>query len=185
MIRRKTSRTGAALLLLLPYLALATIVPRLDLQQLARSSELIVHGRVLRHWSDWDRAHQFIWTHYLLQVTEPLKGRLSAAITVSEPGGAVAGTRMRVPSLPEYADGEEVVVFLERTPLGYWRCRGWGQGKYTVVAREGVKCIRTNLRGLAFADRPGASASGLSPLERLGGMEFGEFKRLVRKEAER
>lgn len=181
MIRNKALFTGALLLSLLPNLAHATIVPRLDLHELVRSSELIVHGRVLRHWSDWDRAHRFIWTHYLLEVTESPKGRPARTITISEPGGAAGGLTMRIASVPEYSDGEEVVVFLERTPIGYWRCRGWGQGKYTVVrSADGSKRIRTNLAGLAFTGRPGASAPG-----GLAGMELGSFKRLVRREADR
>ena len=88
---------------------------------------------------------------------------------------------MRIAAVPEYSDGEEVVVFLERTPIGYWRCHGWGQGKYTVVqSAGGAKRIRTNLAGLAFTGRPGQST-----LDRLAGMELGSFKRLVRREADR
>src|ERR1017187_8733227 len=74
-IPRKAFATAAAVVvLLLSNPAPATVVPRLDLPDLVHTSELILHGRIVRHWSDWDQAHQFIWTRYLLEVQEALKG---------------------------------------------------------------------------------------------------------------
>ncbi|HEX8986298.1 MAG TPA: hypothetical protein VF767_12715, partial [Bryobacteraceae bacterium] len=81
--------------------------------------------------------------------------------------------------------GEEVVVFLRRTPAGYWRANGWGQGKYTVVrSAGGASRIRATLEGITLASPPGRgliqAPSAASPLTRLNGMELAAFKRLVR-----
>lgn len=163
----------------------AAVVPRLDLADLVQSSEVIVQARVTRQWSGWDQEHRFIWTHYSLQVSDVLKGKPPLALTLSEPGGTVGGQGMAVADVTRYANQEEVVVFLHRTPIGYWRPYGWGQGKYTVrQSAEGGKRIYTNVGGMALVDRRAAkgqqSASAASPLRRLDGMALGEFKQLVR-----
>ncbi|HVX65232.1 MAG TPA: hypothetical protein VHA11_01445 [Bryobacteraceae bacterium] len=182
---RSLPAAAVTVLLLAAGPAAATIVARLDLPELTRSSNLIVHGRVLRHWSAWDAAHRFIWTHYVVEVTESLKGAPAPAVTVTEPGGAVGPDLLRVAGAPEYSDREEVVVFLRRTPLGYWRSTGWGQGKYTVMlAPDGSRRVRTNLAGLSLAAPPAARGTRpalASPVPgRLDGMRLNEFKRLVR-----
>lgn len=148
----------------------------------ADGSRQIFHGRVVRHWSAWDPARQFIWTHYLLTLEETLKGGHASNITVSEPGGSAGGTVMQVAGVPEYEDGEEVIVFLRRTPIGYWRCSGWAQGKYTVTrSPDGLKRIRTNLAGLTLVDRQPNPKS----LRHLNGATVEEVKRLVRTEVKR
>ncbi len=182
-LKRHNVLRTALVIFLLPGCAPATTVPRVDLPDLARSAELIVHGRVVRQWSEWDPAHRFIWTHYLLEPAEVLKGRAPASIVVSEPGGRVGDTMMRIVGVTKYADREEVVVFLKRTPIGYWRCYGWAQGKYSVVkSADGLKRVRSDLAGLTVADRQGREAQ--SP-GRLNGLALSEFKRLVREEVER
>jgi hypothetical protein len=182
---RRAAATAAIAVVLLVAPALATVVARLDLPELTRSSGLIVHGRVLRRWSAWDAAHRFIWTHYAVEVTESIKGAPAATVTISEPGGVVGRDMLRVAGAPEYADREEVVVFLRRTAVGYWRSTGWGQGKYTVArAADGSRRIRSNLAGISLAapptrgSRPALEAP--SPLRRLNGMQLDQFKRLVR-----
>ena len=153
----------------------ATMVPRFTLEQIVDSSERIVHGRCLRSWSAWDAGHQFIWTHYELQVAEPLKGVPPATITVSEPGGQVDGLEMAIAGMPRYQAGEEVVAFLYRTPIGYWRAYGLGQGKYTV--REGR--VRADLNGATLVDTDRAAQQG-TDLRRLDGIPLEEFKTRVR-----
>ncbi len=162
----------------------ATVLPRLDLPDLARNAELILHGRILRHWSEWDAAHKFIWTHYILTVSERWKGQAAESVTISEPGGTAGGAVMKIAGAPEHADGEEVVVFLRRTPIGYWRCYGWEQGKYTVAqAADGRLRIRTHVGGVTLMDRRRFVKA--SPLTRLEGLELADFKRLVLREVER
>ncbi len=165
-----------------------TVVPRLDLPELTRSSGLIVQGRVIRHWSEWDSAHRFIWTHFEVQVVDALKGAPGKTVTISEPGGAVGQESLHIAGAPRYADREEVIVFLRQTPLGYWRANGWGQGRYTVTGPAGgVRHIRSNVEGLAFASpagprQPGVARRKALPLDRLNGMPLAQFKALVRSE---
>ena len=121
-------------------------------------AESIVHARVVRHWSAWDPSHRFIWTHYEMDVQDRLKGG-AATTVISEPGGIADGMGMKVEGVPEHRDGEEMVVFLHRTPVGYWRCYGLAQGKFTVdQTGPGTKRVRANLAAVERVEPAPAAA---------------------------
>ena len=87
--------------------------------------------------------------------------------------------------MTEFSDGEEVVVFLYRTPIGYWRCYGMGQGKYTVVrSADGGKRVRTNVAGLTLVTprraNGRAAANSKLPLSRFDGVRLEDFIRAVK-----
>lgn len=132
-------RSALPLLLALPF-AHASVVPRLAFEQLVADSPRIVHARVLD--SQVASSGEFLWTHYRLQVLDPVKGAAPAQITVSEPGGTLNGISMQVSGAIAFRAGEEVVLFLYQTPLGYWRLRGASQGKVEVADSPSGKRIR-------------------------------------------
>ncbi len=163
----------------------ATLVPRMSVEQMVDDSELIVHGTVLRSWSGWDRARQFIWTHYELQVSDTMKGLPSVKLVVSEPGGIVGETGMQIAGAPRYEVGEEVVLFLNRTPIGYLRSSGWGQGKFGVRSLGGAgPVVRSAVAGVSFVEAPGGQPAGLkkarTPVTSFSGLELAEFKTRLR-----
>jgi hypothetical protein len=161
----------------------ATLVPRMSLEEVVAASESIVQGTVVRTWSDWDEAHKYIWTHYEIQVADELKGAVSGKFIVSEPGGSVGETELQIAGTPQYAVGEEVVLFAERTPLGYLRTCGWGQGKFQVArtAATGKATVRTAVKGVQLVERPAAQAKAQgTPLADLNGLELEQFKTRVR-----
>jgi hypothetical protein len=179
-----TLSATAVLALLAASPADAAVVPRLDLAGLVQSSEVIVQARVTRQWCAWDKEHRFIWTHYSLAVSDVLKGTPPVSLTLSEPGGVVGKRGMAVADVTRYANQEEVVVFLHRTPVGYWRPYGWGQGKYTVRPdAAGAKRIYTNVAGLTMVERRaarGQARAAASQPRNLDGMALSDFKQLVR-----
>jgi len=134
----------------------AAIVPSVSLEELIDQSQAIVHGRVMRSWSAWDGAHRYIWTHHLIAVIDPVRGAGPGFVVASEPGGELDGIGMRFSGALEYSVGEEAVLFLYRTPIGYMRAIGSGQGKYTVTAetrvRVNLKGRGADLNGLTLAD---------------------------------
>lgn len=164
----------------------ATTVLRQDLSQLTAGSETVVHGEVVRRWSAWDDQQTAIWTHYEIEVAEAWKGAPGKTVTISEPGGEVDGVRMAVPGAPTYLIGEKVVVFAVRTPVGYLRTCGWGQGRYAVepdgrvrpgmapdsaVGAKGegkaaeappgtLEALRSRVRALVVAQDAGAQGGG-------------------------
>ena len=120
-------------LLLLAAAALqGATVPRYTLEDLTAQSEIIVHGKIAASRVAWDAKHKYIWTHYDVAVIESFRGGRRATIVVSEPGGSLDGVNQLFSGVTPYAPGEEVVLFLYRTPIGYLRTVGGPQGKVRV-----------------------------------------------------
>ena len=136
--------------------AQATLVPRLSLEQLAAGSELVVHGTVVRRWAAWGPSGQFIWTHHEVRLADVLKGRPALSVVVSEPGGEIGNIGMAVAGAPRYQVGQEVVLFLERTPIGYLRGSGWGQGNFSVIesTTDRTRTVRSAHGGAALIEVP-------------------------------
>jgi hypothetical protein len=170
-------------LFLLALLALPlrpAVVPRMSLEDLASTAELIVHGRIGASWTDWDTRHMFLWTHYRVESVEMWKGS-AAEVVVSEPGGELNGERMEVPGAVAYSEGEEVVLFLQRMPAGYWRALGYQQGKFSVVERAGRKLVHPNTRGMLLVEPSGKpSPVRATSIDRVDGQELNAFRTLVR-----
>jgi hypothetical protein len=161
-------------LLLMGIAAQAASVPSMGLEELVDRSEAIVHGRVVRSWSAWDDAHKYIWTHHLIAVIDRVRGAGAGMVVASEPGGELGGVGMRVSGAVEYGVGEEAILFLYRTPVGYLRATGHGQGKYTVTPEMRV---RANLKGLDLLKVNAARGADLSSLD---GLTVADFKARVR-----
>jgi len=159
----------------LASLAPAAQAPRISFDELLDRSQFILHGRVLRKWCGWDAKHKYIWTHHEIEVTEALRGAPGLRITASEPGGELDGVGQQVSGALPYAVGENVLVFLDQTPIGFLRAVGGGQGKFT-VGRDGR--AHANLAGMELVDAPGFGR-GL-PLASVDGLDLNELKRRVR-----
>jgi hypothetical protein len=162
----------------------ATLVPRMSLEEVVDASESIVQGTVVKTWSAWDDGHKYIWTHYEIQVADKLKGSVPGTFVVSEPGGVVGETELQIAGTPQYEVGEEVVLFAERTPLGYLRTCGWGQGKFRVARAplDGKITVRTAAKGIELVERPAAGDSKTkgTPLGEMNGLDLEQFKTRVR-----
>lgn len=142
-------------------------------------SEYIVEGTVLRSWTAWDAPHQFIWTHYELSVTEWLKAPVAShrTIVVSEPGGTVDGITMRAEDATPYTAGEKVVALAWRTPEGFLRAAGSGQGKFTVTGFAGSREKRLRWSPHVVDTLRDAR----EPDELLDGMRLDDFQSYVRR----
>lgn len=155
-------------------------VPRLTLAEMADGSEYIIEATVLRSWTDWNAADQPIWTHHELSVKEWLKapGAAERTIVVSEPAGDVGYATT-------YTPGEYVLVLAWRTPEGFLRAAGAGQGKFTITGFAGSHDQRVRWNPAIFRTLRDAR----EPDGYLDGMRLDDFKtyvrRLVRFEGER
>lgn len=127
-------------------LASAAVNPQYSLRDLTAASEIIVEGRVVRSWTAWDVKHLYIWTHYEVQTSDVLKGARGGTVTVSEPGGTVDDVHQLFSGTVAYAVGEQVVLFLYRTPLGYLRTRGGAQGKVSVGSGASLAVLDRQIR---------------------------------------
>jgi len=168
---------GATVALLIASGASATSVPSQTFEELTDHSELIVSGRIVRSWADWDSEHKFIWTHYELSVSGAQKGGPGATVQLSEPGGVVGIQGMAIAGAVVYQPGDHVLVFLQRMPNGYLRTTGWSQGKYT-VDNMGRLHAETSLRGMEVVGAQ-KGVGPAAPLRSLDGMTLAELRARV------
>lgn len=85
----------------------------IDLAQLTRRADLVLHGLVTTKRTAW--VGRVIYTHYDVAVQETLKGALRSSVVVAVAGGARGNVQLRVPGAPDLQVGEQVVFFA--TPL--------------------------------------------------------------------
>lgn len=164
-------------LLVLCWCVEAAVYPRITAEELAAQSQLILEGNVLRSWTAWDSEHKYLWTHYEVRVTDAIPGPRSATVTVSEPGGSLDGIHQQFSGAVPYFSGENTVLFLYKTPIGYWRAAGGPQGKFTV---EPDGRVHANMKEVALFDRTGRTPAGAS-LASLDGLRIADFKNQVRR----
>jgi hypothetical protein len=162
-------RTSLALLMLVaasPSRA-AVAVPA-SVEDLARSSQAVVRGRVARLASRWSDDQRRIFTFVEIDASSVWRGAPPARVTVMVPGGVVGPIGQRVDGAPAFATGEEVVVFLSEAEAGTFRVTGLAQGKFRV--EDGT--ARPELAHVSFVEAPlraqerRAEAMAVAELER-------------------
>jgi len=112
--------------------ASATTLVALDLPALTRSSDAVVHGKVIKVESRWAGDHKRIVTDVEIEVADQVKGPAAKTVHLINPGGAVGDVGQLVHGTPTFEPSEEVVVFLERRPNDTFLVTGMSQGKFRV-----------------------------------------------------
>ena len=115
--------------------AQATTVLKVDTHQLATTSEWVVRATVTSVKNvDLRKEGRGIFTDVDLTFTEIYGGKkVPSRYTLRLIGGTgVDGTVLQIPGMPRFSVGEDVVLFLEKTPTGHIPC-GLGQGVYRVL----------------------------------------------------
>jgi hypothetical protein len=113
-------------------LARAAQAVALSVEELARTSDLVVRGRVARVESRWSEDGWRIFTFADVEAAESWRGRPAGSIRVLVPGGVIGRIGQRVDGAPILARGEEVVLFLIRGEASFFRVTGLAQGKFSV-----------------------------------------------------
>lgn len=164
----------------------ATVMVEVPFDRLARESDAIVHGRVLRTGSrlviDADGATPHTLTE--LDVYEPIKGDLGARVVIDEIGGEVQERGMWVTGTPRYRRGEECIVFLRRLPDGSFRTYAMAQGHFEV--RPGVAGVAPTVVRDTSAMGMVSWANGVMQIQpgRVASMPLDAFLEYVRDLAE-
>ena len=136
MIRRhqiRFSALAATLIVAAGVSAFGSVFLRMDVQELRKASEAVVHARVSGLNSYWDSSHRMIFTDVTLEVKRRLHGLAGAELVVRVPGGTVDGYTAEMPGAPEFDLDEEVVLFVSRWKDGAAMVTGYSQGKARVV----------------------------------------------------
>ena len=114
------------------------------MEELARQSDLVVHGRVVSSTPvlRGPGGQPGIHTRSTIAIEEVLRGAPSSnAVEVWTHGGALEGMRRVVVGQASFEVGEDVVVFLFEAGRGYWPT-GMSRGKWLVDDRSSSPTVR-------------------------------------------
>jgi len=116
----------------------ATTLVRLTLDEMVNQATDIVRGKV----RDCQGASRgaLVVTQCLVNVSERLKGKPAALMTITIPGGKVAGSRTRhvIAGAPELESSQEYLLFLWTGSNGLTQLIGLSQGVLEIRAQNGV-----------------------------------------------
>ncbi len=128
--------------------ALGTTLQRMDLDDLTGQSNAVVYGKITGSRTAWDQAHTVIFTTYTVQAIQYLKGQLGPSFELRELGGERDGIAMKVPSVPAFSAGDEVVLFVWTDPAGNHQAIGFEQGALVVRTdpQSGAKTVDRAIR---------------------------------------
>ena len=153
----------------------------MSMEQMAQSAALIIIGECTGTQSQW--AGRNLFTLATVSVTESLKGAAPENVTVAIPGGVDSNRRfpiaMTYAGAPQFAPGEEVLVFLDDTqseiPNSY-AVMGFSQGKFSVSPdTEGGKVVTRDLTKAPVQKGAGAIRGNLQVVS------LSDFKEWLRK----
>lgn len=151
---RSASVLSAACALLVSAAAHATIMLPLTVEEMAQEASAVVRARVVDRSAEWDRERKRIYTTTTLEISDAIKGDVSRRIQVRTLGGEADGVGMKVAGTPQFAMGEEVLVFLRPDPgaPAVHQVIGMAQGKYQLRQDEHGRVVAApSLDGIAFA----------------------------------
>jgi hypothetical protein len=158
--------------------ARASVVVALGFDELATQAHRVVLGTVSAVDSRWTQrdGERSIATTIDIAVETELSGVSAGPVArIVQPGGRIGDTALVVTGMPEFVEGERVLVFLRGTGADeqgrtVYAVVGMAQGKFAVLPRLGggfdaVQQLGTGL-ALAAADEDGAirTTEGTGPI---------------------
>lgn len=124
-------------LLLLSVAAQATVLIPIEFRELVATSSAIVHGRVTDARSVFVDERRSVDTFVTVAVEDYLKGNLGEYVTFRVPGGEAGRYRTVFVGAPQFARGDEVVLFLKATSGRVPVVVGLSQGVFRVLPEPG------------------------------------------------
>jgi len=145
--------------------ASAMVIVPADFSEMVASSELVVHGRVVGVRPQITGDRRTIETVITLSVVDALKGEPGSTVYFRVPGGQVGRYRRVMVGAPEFAEGDEVVLFLKgrlpAVPMPF----GLNQGVYRVARSRDGRSMVTPLVMSEVAGRVVRGDPARRPLE--------------------
>ena len=131
---------AAACWLAVPARTAATVLLPADFTTVVMESEMIVHGRVTDVTSMLVGARRTIESFVTVEVIDALKGVSTRSVRFRVPNGQVGRYRRILVGAPEFAEGDEVFVFLNGRAPAVPSLFGLSQGIYRVT-RSGQRTV--------------------------------------------
>lgn len=129
-----------ALWVMIPDPAGATTIRQLTLDQMIRTSDSIVLGRVILKQSYVDDG--MVFTDYHIRVTEHFKGNRNQEVVFKVPGGELGDQVTTVEGVPSLSLGQEIIGFGKQEGAKF-TLRGLTQGLFFVRGQEAFRDLRT------------------------------------------
>jgi hypothetical protein len=120
------------ILCLAPAALRATVIVPAEFREIVNGADIIAYGRVAATTAGWTEDRKQIETFVTLQVATYLKGGPGETLTFKVPGGQVGRYRNVMVGAPQFAEGEEAVVFLNTQSGGRPVVFGLNQGVFRV-----------------------------------------------------
>jgi hypothetical protein len=111
----------------------ATVVAPAEFTEMVNGSQVIVHGVVTNIRSQLVGPRRTIESVVTLTVIDAIKGERESTAVFRVPGGQVGRYRRVMVGAPQFAEGDEVVVFLAGRPPAVPMPFGLNQGVYRVT----------------------------------------------------
>jgi hypothetical protein len=130
--------------------AFSTVLQKLSVDEMARVSSAVVHGRIVGARSEWNQAPRNIVTVYTVEAFRYLKGGHGRTFEIRQMGGTVGGLSQSVAGSPHFRVGDEVVLFLWTSPDdGHREAVGFEQGVFRVRSDAAGKKLLNRAAPLA------------------------------------
>lgn len=128
---RRTFVLLTVLLCLIHPLAATVLLP-VDFKDVVGGSQIIVHGRVVDVRAEWAPDRSQIESVVTIAPVQFYRGSTAPLVTFRVPGGTVGRYRQVTVGAPEFAPGEEAVLFLKTSGPAMPRLFGLNQGVFRV-----------------------------------------------------
>ena len=144
-----------AVFVLWPLSSGATVVVHVGLEEMSQASHVIVHAQV-KSVEIIAPQEGVLMTRVTFQARDVIRGQKDfeeGELTVQVLGGRGMDREVRIPGMPTFRVGEEVLVFLERTSQGH-AFTGLSQGVFRIheEAMTGQRVASRTIRGLGLVD---------------------------------
>lgn len=128
-----------------------TTLKAMSVGEMTRDAAVVVRARCVKNSTEWDGGE--IWTFSIFAAEEIWKGSAKGQFRVRLLGGRMEDVTSTVAGAPRFRPGEEVVLFLERTPRGDFSVVGWMEGTFR-IRREasGTESVTQDTAGVEAYD---------------------------------
>ena len=141
----------AMTLLIVVWPVQATIMQRLEIEELARKSTDVFYGQVLATQSYWNAERTRIYTAVTVRINETFKGtaRAGEIVRIVQLGGEKDGSKTDYAGRPEFNAGESAVLFTTHNQRNELTIVGLKQGKMTVNGQT----VTRDFSGIVLVER--------------------------------
>lgn len=108
----------AAVLLLVPLAADATVLRAIDFEDKVDHADAIVIGECIAQSSRYDQSRDWVLTRSTFRVEKTIKGLPSQEITIVTPGGTAGHIAHEVIGVPRFRKGDQNLLFVRNSSAG-------------------------------------------------------------------